>query len=81
MGWRRELLEESSPNLRIWGPTGARPLPLNPQSTPGSMPLGSYSQVGEILAALSVPRQPPPLLTHVCLFPHQPCAIWEWGGG
>lgn len=43
------------------------------------MPLGSYSRVGEILAAFSVARQPPPLLTHICLFPHQPCAIW-WGG-
>lgn len=79
VGWRREVLEESSPNLRIRGPTRACPLPLSPQPTPSSVPLGSYSRVGEILAALSVPRQPPSLLTHVCLFPHRPCAIWEWG--
>lgn len=30
VGWRRELLEESSPNLRIGGPTRARPSPSAP---------------------------------------------------
>lgn len=30
VGWRRELLEASSPNLRIGGPTRARPSPSAP---------------------------------------------------